>query len=171
MEEAERLAAGNPALLARIAAERKELKANNKNAFPAISGRYSLPDYLNRGIAKYKRGQLDDAIAEYTRAIEENPKDAISYNNRGIARSEKGDFVGAMADYNRTIELDPKGADAYNNRGASREQMEDFKAAFEDYSRQNPIWLPETSVLSLTEPTSVISKNTLMRLLLIVTKH
>ena len=58
LEEAERLAAGNPALLARIAAERKELKANNKNAFPAISGRYSLPDYLNRGIAKYKEVSL-----------------------------------------------------------------------------------------------------------------
>jgi tetratricopeptide (TPR) repeat protein len=39
--------------------------------------------YNNRGVAYYDNKQYDQAIADYNRAIEINPKDAYPFSNRG----------------------------------------------------------------------------------------
>mgnify|MGYP001595382467 CR=1 FL=1 len=40
----------------------------------------------------YNKGDYDRAIADYTRAIELDPKDAITYSNRGIVYYNKGEY-------------------------------------------------------------------------------
>ena len=72
--------------------------------------------YTIRGVAYGLKGDFDRAIADYTQAIQLDPKNAVSYNNRGAAYGIKGDLDGAIADYARAIQLDPKDATAYNNR-------------------------------------------------------
>jgi lipoprotein NlpI len=91
--------------------------------------------YLNRGIAKKQKGELDGAIADYNRAIELDPRVVIGYNNRGTAKSAKGDLDGAIADYNRATELDPRHVNAYNNRGNAKSAKGEFDAAMADYNR------------------------------------
>jgi tetratricopeptide (TPR) repeat protein len=66
--------------------------------------------YNIRGIAYGKKGEYDNAIADYTRAIEIDPNDAWAYCNRGGAYDEKGDYDKAIADYTQAIEIDPKDA-------------------------------------------------------------
>src|ERR1019366_198984 len=90
--------------------------------------------YLNRGIAKKQKGELDGAIADYNRAIELDPRVVIGYNNRGTAKSAKGDLDGAIADYNRAIELDPRFVIGYLNRGNAKTQKGDLDWASADYS-------------------------------------
>ena len=80
-------------------------------------GQQTAEDFVDRGVAKGKKGDLDGAIADCTKAIELNPKSAVAYSIRGLAKGKKGDLDGAMADCNQAIELDPKCADAYLNRG------------------------------------------------------
>ena len=86
-----------------------------------LSGRESQRNlasaYFNRGIAYKNKADFDRAIADYTQAIQLNPKDAKPHVNRGNAYSDKGDFDRAIADYNEAIQLDPKFAFAYLNRG------------------------------------------------------
>jgi tetratricopeptide (TPR) repeat protein len=72
-------------------------------------------DYYNRGTASIRKGDLDEAIADYNKAIELNPNDADAYDNRGKARKGKGDAQGAIADYTKAISLDEKNAPAYNS--------------------------------------------------------
>ena len=48
--------------------------------------------YSNRGIAYYRKGDLDQAIADYGRAITLDPQHAEAYNNRGIAYYDMGDL-------------------------------------------------------------------------------
>src|SRR6478609_8687094 len=59
--------------------------------------------YNERGIAKGVKGDIDGAIADFTRAIELDAKNAKAYTNRGIAKEVKGDVEGAIADCTRAI--------------------------------------------------------------------
>ncbi len=43
---------------------------------------------LDQGKERFKAGDLDKAIADYTKALELNPKFASAYNNRGAAYAE-----------------------------------------------------------------------------------
>jgi tetratricopeptide (TPR) repeat protein len=66
------------------------------------------PYYNNRGLAREAKGDHDGAIADYSRAIELDPKQPRVYINRGFAKQAKGDVDGAIADYNRASELAAK---------------------------------------------------------------
>ena len=70
-------------------------------------------------IAYYKKGELDKAIANYTKAIELQPDYAEAYYNRGLAYRNKATFDKAIADYDKAIALKPDFAEAYNNRGSA----------------------------------------------------
>ena len=91
--------------------------------------------YNNRGMARKAKGDLDGAIADYTKAIEIDPRDAHAYYNRGIARDDKGDHDGAIVDYTKAIEIDPRYAPAYNNRGIARRARGDLDGAIADYTK------------------------------------
>src|SRR6266496_4192063 len=90
------------------------------------------PYYNNRGLAREAKGDLDGAIADFNRAIELDPKLAISYHNRGLAQKAKG----AIPDFNRAIELNPKfAAGAYSNRGLAKQAKGDLDGAIADFNR------------------------------------
>ncbi|MCC5653225.1 tetratricopeptide repeat protein [Nostoc sp. XA013] len=55
--------------------------------------------YIQAG-DKYKKGDLQGAIADFNQAIKINPNFANTYYNRGIARSELRDKQRAITDYN-----------------------------------------------------------------------
>ncbi|MER3447202.1 MAG: hypothetical protein C4291_10325 [Candidatus Dadabacteria bacterium] len=54
-----------------------------------------------------KDAQYDQAIYNYTKAIEANPRDAQAYYHRGVAYYNKGQYDKAIADFNKAIELNP----------------------------------------------------------------
>ena len=101
-----------------------------------IKNDYEADKYLQSGVDKANR--LKDyygAIADYTKAIELVPNDALAYYNRGLSKDILGDISGAMADYNKAIELDPNDADFYSNRGGIKLDLEDYYGAISDYSK------------------------------------
>src|SRR4030066_90725 len=75
----------------------------------------------------------DGAIAEFTKAIESNPKSEGAYWGRGTAYHIKGDDDRAIQDYNKAIELNPKSALAYSNRGNTFYCQGKFREAIPDY--------------------------------------
>ena len=85
--------------------------------------------YFNRGLAYYDKGQYDQAISEYSKALEINPRYALAYNDRGNAYQSKGQNGQAISDYSKAIELNPKDHKAYNNRGIaySREGRKEWE--------------------------------------------
>src|SRR5262245_53526331 len=54
--------------------------------------------YDSRGTAYRLKGDLDLAIADYTKVIELDPTRAAAYNSRGLAYASKGDYARALAD-------------------------------------------------------------------------
>ena len=74
-------------------------------------------DYFEQGDIEYEQGNCDKAIADYTRAIELNPKLAEAYNNRAYIYMVKKEYGAALADLNEALQLRPDYVNALMNRG------------------------------------------------------
>ena len=61
--------------------------------------------------------KYNEAIADYSKAIEIKPNKDQAYYNRGIAYYILEKYNEAIADYSKAIEIDPKYQAAYYNRG------------------------------------------------------
>jgi tetratricopeptide (TPR) repeat protein len=66
--------------------------------------------YHNRAVAYGLAGDVDHAIADYTKTIEIKPDNAAAYENRGRAYASKGDYTRALADVMKGSELVAKTA-------------------------------------------------------------
>jgi tetratricopeptide (TPR) repeat protein len=91
--------------------------------------------YLNRGLAYQFSGDLEQAIADYTRAIEADRNLAEAYINRGNIYAYTGRPDLALSDYDKAIEIDPRSAVAYTNRGLARHSKGRIEEALSDYNR------------------------------------
>jgi tetratricopeptide (TPR) repeat protein len=61
--------------------------------------------YAKRAQDRMAQGDLDGAIADFSKAIEINPDFVDAYAHRGVAKERKGDMQGAKADYSKSIEI------------------------------------------------------------------
>lgn len=99
---------------------------------------------VSRAVALLEKGDVDAAIADYTRALEFEPNDASLFYGRAAARQTKNDLEGALADYSKTIELAATHALAYANRGVVKALLKksDATADFETAFRLDPSLKP-----------------------------
>jgi tetratricopeptide (TPR) repeat protein len=114
--------------------------------------------YTNRAnLSRFKRADISfgrsSALEDYDKAIELNPKDALSYELRASYKhsyniivismeNSKSEFIrdcsGALADYNKAIELNPDDASIYNSRGNLKhfyKSCQDLPGALADYNK------------------------------------
>jgi tetratricopeptide (TPR) repeat protein len=71
--------------------------------------------HSNLGFALYKKGRLDEAIAEWREAIRLGPDYAMAHNNLGVALMDMGKVDEAIVCYDRALALNPKYGPAHNN--------------------------------------------------------
>ncbi len=76
----------------------------------------------------------DAGIAACTLAIQQNPKDARSYDFRGKEYYLKNNLEKAIADFSEAIRIDPTFSDPFSNRGLAYVDMKNFDRAMADYN-------------------------------------
>jgi TonB family protein len=91
--------------------------------------------YRKRADENNFKGEFDLALNDYSKAIELNPKDAVSYLNRGRAHSNKKSYDLAVLDLDKTIELNPKDSMAYFLRADVHEKKGNAQQAIGDYQK------------------------------------
>jgi tetratricopeptide (TPR) repeat protein len=131
-----------------------------KKFVQSLKYKKELKDYIfiseihyNLGVSYQLTERLDNAIKNYNKAIELNPKLAQAFNNRGTAYADKGESDKAMADYNRAIELNPKYNMAFYNRGGTYADRGEFDKAIADYKKTvelNPKFAHAMAMLGIT---------------------
>ncbi|MCS6989588.1 MAG: tetratricopeptide repeat protein [Chloroherpetonaceae bacterium] len=95
-----------------------------------------LPDaaaYIKRGNSAFQAKNFKAAVADFTQAINLDPRNAIAYHNRGSARYCLGEYNEAIADFTKALELNPKDAEAYSHRAGAKFQSKDYNGAIADY--------------------------------------
>jgi len=106
-------------------------KNQGKKDFAGIS--------YNRGTMNAKKGNLSEAIADFTKAIEIKPNDVMAYNNRGSAYAQQGNFIQALSDFTKAIDLSPNDPVAYHNRAVVFYQFKEYDRAWEDVRKVQKI--------------------------------
>ncbi len=93
-------------------------------------------DYFEKGNYEYDIGNCTQAIADYTKSIELNPKYPQAYNNRAFTYMRMQENDKALTDLNRALEINPNYINALMNRGdVYRDRKGDKEAAIADYEK------------------------------------
>ena len=109
---------------------------------------------LARGSVYLKMNNAENAIDDFTRALEIDSNRSKAYHLRGLAREMAGDGEEALSDFNKAIETDPEYGAAYYSRatlltrmGREDEATEDMKMVthltnlnIENFANDNNIW-------------------------------
>jgi len=99
--------------------------------------------YNNLGLAFSQNGQIDDALAQFQKALAINPGFDKAQNNMGTALAQKGRVDEAMVYFQKAVEINPQYAEAHGNLGKVFLQKGKLDEAIVEYQRAleiNPIY-------------------------------
>lgn len=88
-----------------------------------------------------QKGQKQEAIAEYSKAIDLFPLLYEAIDNRGLTFMELGDHASALEDFESSLRVNPKGSTAFAARGdclLALGQLEQARQVFEEGSHRFP---------------------------------
>ena len=101
---------------------------------PLASG--SNPDALNAyGIALADEGKVDEAAAQFNRALEIDPNNAPALQNLGIVALRRDDVASAQTYLNRALALNPRLPLALNTLGVVYARQGDYARAVDSWNR------------------------------------
>ncbi len=89
----------------------------------------------SRGIASAKGAQYENAIAEFTRAVNRDPTFADAYYNRSLVYAALGQMGQAVADLTTVLQIKPEFAQAYRNRGIIQATLGQHDQAISDFTK------------------------------------
>lgn len=124
-------------------------KGNIRDQSPRHSGTWE-----RRGKSSYEIGKYEEALKEFDRCLEGNPKDADILKNKGSALYMLGRYEEALEAFNNSLELDPKNANAWNLKGSTLYMLgrpEEALKALDKALQKNPnifeAWFNKGSIL------------------------
>ena len=100
----------------------------------AVYATEDLEEVLERGRQCYDKGMYEEAVKEFTVALQIASYESQIYYDRGRAYHALGEFDQAICDYNVAIQIDPYNAEIYHNRGNLYYYKEMLEPAIADWS-------------------------------------
>ncbi|NWF68488.1 MAG: toll/interleukin-1 receptor domain-containing protein [Chloroflexi bacterium] len=92
---------------------------------------------LARALKLERRGDLQGAIASYSKVIEVNPEYPNIYTYRAKARVGVNDIEGALVDMDKAIRINPRDTEAFIQRGLIYLEQTQFEQALLDFKGAN----------------------------------
>ena len=116
--------------------EQEKYEDAEKECTKAINQKPDFAEvYCQRGMIKARRGQIEEAIADFDEAIRINSDYADAHLNRGVVKTKLKQYPEAITSFDNAIRLKPDDAMAWHNRGIARAQSGEPVEAIEDFSR------------------------------------
>lgn len=108
---------------------------------------YSLMLYW-RGHLHRDAGRYDDALADWTQALQITPNDERIYLNRANLYRQLERYSDAIADYTQSLHLNPQQVEAFSNRGDLYTFVRRYQDALADYASALALDPQNTAILN-----------------------
>jgi tetratricopeptide (TPR) repeat protein len=98
---------------------------------------YLIPtahQYIKSGLSCYQKGDYNEAIKQFQKALKLNPEKAEIHYNLGLTYQAKGLFDKAIEEYRKALELNPEDAEAHNNLGIIYYNQGSYQKAIEEFN-------------------------------------
>jgi len=89
---------------------------------------------------KYYSGDLEGAVADYSRILAANPGNEDAFYERGRIYHEQKKFLNAIHDFTKVTELNPQNYKAYYLRGYTKYLIGNYRGAMDDLSQSISIY-------------------------------
>jgi tetratricopeptide (TPR) repeat protein len=115
----------------------------------------TVATHVNRGILRLRRNRIDEAVADFDRAIALDAAQPEAYLNKGAALIRRQDSVEALHLFTMALERHTsRPAVAHYGRAIANEHLGNVRAAYADYRRASelaPQWAePRTELARFT---------------------
>jgi tetratricopeptide (TPR) repeat protein len=101
----------------------------------AMAAEKEYEKLYKQGVAANKKGNLDEAIRCYSKAIALKADSSPLFYVRGRAFSQNGEYDKAIADFSKAVALKPNYAEAYNHRGVNYIGKGETQKALADFNK------------------------------------
>jgi tetratricopeptide (TPR) repeat protein len=95
----------------------------------------SASDYVARGSLLIDHGKFDEAIADFSKALQVDPRNVAALASRGVASASKNDYAAAEKDLSAAEAIDPGSASLLTARAFMLERKGDIPSAIEGYTK------------------------------------
>jgi tetratricopeptide (TPR) repeat protein len=104
----------------------KDTVAKNPNFWPA---------YNHLGFDFLQKGEVNEAISLFQKALKINPNYAKAHNNLGIALAQTGQMDPAIEHFQKAIEINPEFVEAHSNLGLALFHKSQIDDAIDQYQK------------------------------------
>ncbi len=100
-----------------------------------IWAQQTADQYFNKGYDHALEGKFNEAVAQYSKALELNPNYANAYYNRGWVYYQLTNYTDCVRDMSKVIAYDDTFQPAYMMRGTAYYSLQFYQKAFADYQK------------------------------------
>jgi lipoprotein NlpI len=106
-------------------------------------------NHLLRGLVREARREYEEAIKDFTKCLELDPKSFQAYHHRGSVHFKRGHIAESLADWDKQLELRPADSPGHWQRGISlyyAGRFDEGRKQFEGYEKvdtndvENAVW-------------------------------
>ncbi|MDJ0845035.1 CHAT domain-containing protein [Crocosphaera sp.] len=109
--------------------------SETQNTTPSQTTTDEVQRLLDQAVEQYQRGEYQEAIASWDKALEIKPDKDEAWYNRGVALNNLGRLEEAIASYDKALEFKPDKDEAWNNRGNALDDLGRLEEAIASYDK------------------------------------
>lgn len=118
----------SPDVLTKLRSTQRELRRREEQSY---LDPVKAEEARERGNEFFKKGELPEAVKEYTESIKRAPKDPRGYGNRAAAFLKLMNYPDVVSDCDKAIELDSNFFKAYTRKATALNIMKQYRKAMD----------------------------------------
>ncbi|WP_420571319.1 tetratricopeptide repeat protein [Kordia sp.] len=122
-------------LLRNCSALKQVIMTSDKKHKNSVSEKEEALKYYNEGTQHYQRGEYENAVVAYRKAVKKDRKFAFAWDNLGLSYRRLGNYKQAIKAYKKSLKLDPKGKVPLMNIPIAQSYLKKYKDAIKSYEK------------------------------------